>query len=165
MKSTLLAAALLLVVCFPAFAGAPAGEPPPPGHPASGLRPVDFTLQSLEGPAVSLGQYLGKKPVLLVFWATWCPECKAAVPEINAVHDGPSGGKIQILALDFRESREQVAAAVKSREIRYPVLLDEGGTVTRDFGVVGIPTYVLIGRDGTIVYQANVLPRDLSRYL
>jgi peroxiredoxin len=72
---------------------------------------------------------------------------------------------MQILALDFRETREKVAAAVKSRGIRYPVLLDERGQVARAFGVVGIPTYVLIGRAGKVVYRENVLPGDISRYL
>jgi peroxiredoxin len=72
---------------------------------------------------------------------------------------------MQILALDFRETREKVSAAVKSHDIRYPVLLDERGQVARAFGVVGIPTYVLIGRNGKVVYRGNVLPGDISRYL
>ena len=70
---------------------------------------------------------LGKKPVLLVFWATWCPECKAAIPEIDAMTTNRSAGKLQILGLAFRESREKVANAVKARGIRFPVLLDERG--------------------------------------
>jgi peroxiredoxin len=72
---------------------------------------------------------------------------------------------MQILALDFRETREKVATAVKSRDIRYPVLLDDQGQVARAFGVVGIPTYVLIGRDGKVAYRENILPGDISRYL
>lgn len=127
--------------------------------------PVDFTLQGMDGQPVSLSQFRGKKPVLLVFWATWCPECKTASPVINALHGGPDGEKMQILALDYRETQERVAAAVKSLGIRYPVLLDERGQVARAFGVVGIPTYVLIGRNGTVLYRENVLPRDISRYL
>lgn len=128
-------------------------------------RPADFTLRGLDGQPVSLSRFLGKKPVLLVFWATWCPECKAASPKINALHDGFPGEKMQILALDYRETPERVAAAVKSRGIRYPVLLDERGQVARAFGVVGIPTYVLIGRNGTVVYRDHVLPGDISRFL
>jgi len=164
MRTIRIITALLFLVGGVAFAD-PAREGVPLHGAAGDARPADFTLQGLDGQPVSLSQFRGKKPVLLVFWATWCPECKAAFPKINAMHDGPVGEKMQILALDFRESREKVAAAVKSRDIRYPVLLDERGQVARAFGVVGIPTYVLIDRGGTIVYRENVLPADISRYL
>ena len=157
-------AALLFLVGGIAFA-----DPMQDGLPFHGAvgdeHPVDFTLRGMDGQPVSLSQFRGKKPVLLVFWATWCPECKTASPVINALHGGPDGEKMQILALDYRETQERVAAAVKSLGIRYPVLLDEQGRVARAFGVVGIPTYVLIGRDGTVVYRENVLPGDISRYL
>ncbi|HEX9204909.1 MAG TPA: TlpA disulfide reductase family protein [Candidatus Deferrimicrobiaceae bacterium] len=161
-------AILLFLLCGAALAGPDrvggAAASPPAGGPGAGS-PPDFTLPSLDGQPVTLNQFLGKKPVLLVFWATWCPECKAAIPEINSLHGGPLSGKLQILGLDFRESREKVAAAVKSRDIRYPVLLDEKGKVARAYGVVGIPTYVLIGRDGKVAYREHVLPGDISRYL
>ena len=164
MRTTRIIAALLVLIGTIALA-----EPARKGLPFHGAVGdaliADFTLQDLDGQPVSLGQFRGKKPVLLVFWATWCPECKAASPAINALQDGPIGEKMQILALDFRETRKKVAATVKSHGIRYPVLLDERGQVARAFGVVGIPTYILIGRDGTIVYREYVLPGDISRYL
>ena len=164
MRTTRTLAALLFLIGGIAFADPARGGRP--FHEAMGDgRPADFTLQSLDGQSVSLSQFRGKKPVLLVFWATWCPECKTASPVINALHGGPDGEKVQILALDYRETQQRVAAAVKSLGIRYPVLLDEQGQVARAFGVVGIPTYVLIGRDGTVVYRENVLPADISRYL
>jgi peroxiredoxin len=164
MRTTRSLAALLFLTGGMAFADL--AREGLPFHGAKGdEHPADFTLLALDGPPVSLSQFLGKKPVLLVFWATWCPECNAAFPEINALHGGPAGEKMQILALDFRETREKVAAAVKSRDIRYPVLLDERGQVARAFGVVGIPTYILIGREGKVVYRENVLPADISRYL
>jgi peroxiredoxin len=168
MRSRHAIALLLRVLCGAALAGpdragGTATSSPPGGADAS--PPPDFTLPALDGQPVALNQFLGKKTVLLVFWATWCPECKAAIPEINALHGGPLSGKLQVLGLDFRESRERVAAAVKSRDIRYPVLLDEKGKVARSYGVVGIPTYVLIGRDGKMLYREHVLPGDISRYL
>jgi len=168
MRTRYALAALLFLVCGIALAG-PERETAAAGKTAAAggdeERPPDFTLPALDGQPVALNQFLGKKPVLLVFWATWCPECKAAIPEINALHGGPLAGKLQVLGLDFRESREKVSAAVKSRDIRYPVLLDEKGKVARAYGVVGIPTYVLIGRDGKVLYREHALPGDISRYL
>ena len=128
-------------------------------------RPADFTLPDLDGQQVTLSRFLGKTPVLLVFWATWCPECKAAIPEINALTTGPLAEKLQIFGIDFRESREKVAQAVTSRGIRYPVLLDKQGQAARAYGVVGVPTYVLIGREGKVLYREHVLPEDIARYL
>ena len=169
MRSRFAIAALLVLLCGAALAG-PERVLPESGAgaaiPGASAGPAaDFTLPDLDGRPVALNQFLGKKPVLLVFWATWCPECKAAIPEINAMATGPLAAKLQVLGLDFRESREKVANAVKARGIRYPVLLDEKGQVARAYGVVGIPTYVLIGRDGKVIYREHVLPGDISLYL
>ena len=162
-------AAMLFVLCGVALAG-PERVPPEGGAgaamPGASAGPAaDFTLADLDGQPVTLSRFLGKTPVLLVFWATWCPECKEAIPEINALTTGPIAEKLQIFGIDFRESREKVTQAVKSRGIRYPVLLDERGQAARAFGVVGIPTYVLIGREGKVLYREHVLPDDISRYL
>jgi len=163
-------AALLFLLCGIALSG-PDREssdmsslPAPVGTP-EGDRPADFTLPALDGQPVALNQFLGKQPVLLVFWATWCPECKEAIPSINALHIGPLAGKVQILGVDYRESREKVSAAVKARDIRFLVLLDEGGKVARAYNIAGIPTYILIRRDGKVAYRDFVLPEDISRYL
>jgi len=169
MTSRYAIAALLVLLCGVALAGPerllPGGGEAGATHGAGSDRPADFTLPGLDGRPVALGPFLGKKPVLLVFWATWCPECEAAIPEINAMTTGPLAEKLQILGLDFRESREKVALAVKSRGIRFPVLLDERGQAARAYGVVGIPTYVLIDRRGNVAYREHVLPGDLARYL
>lgn len=162
-------AALLFLLCGAALAGPErvlpegGGGAAIPGAP-TGQAP-DFTLPDLDGRPVTLGPFLGKKPVLLVFWATWCPECEAAIPEINALTTGPLAEKLQIFGLDFRESREKVTRAVKSRGIRYPVLLDGKGKVARAYGVVGIPTYILIDRKGNIIWREHLLPGDIASLL
>jgi peroxiredoxin len=161
-------AAMLFLLCGVALAGPDSALLSAGGAVASGAgsdRPADFTLPDLDGRQVTLGPYLGKTPVLLVFWATWCPECNAAIPEINALVTGPLKEKLMVFGLDFRESREKVERAVKSRAIRYPVLLDEQGQAARAYGVVGIPTYVLIGREGVIVLKSHTLPGDFSRWI
>ncbi|RJP20913.1 MAG: TlpA family protein disulfide reductase [Deltaproteobacteria bacterium] len=164
-----LIAILLFLVCAAALAGPerlPAGDAEPrAAGAATSNRPADFALPSLDGGPIALNRYLGKKPVLLVFWATWCPECRAAIPSINALHAGPTGKKVQILAIDFRESREKVSATVKARDIRYTVLLDEKGKVARAYGIVGIPTFVLIDRDGAVAYVSHALPDDFSPWI
>ena len=163
-------AALLFLLCGAVLAGPErvltegGGDTAIPG--ASTGPAADFSLPDLDGRQVTLGRFFGKTPVLLVFWATWCPECKAAIPEINALTTGPLAEKLQIFGLDFRESREKVTLAVKSHGIRYPVLLDERGQAARAYGVVGIPTYILIDRRGNVAYRGHVLPgKEIARLL
>src|SRR5512141_1588708 len=117
MRAVRMLAALSFLFGSMAFAGPLQGVLRVLGATGDG-RPADITLRGLDGQPVSLSRFLGKKPVLLVFWATWCPECKSASPKINALHDGLSGEKVQILAIDYRETPERVAAAVKSLGIR-----------------------------------------------
>jgi peroxiredoxin len=124
----------------------------------------EFTLESAAGERVSLRRFLGATPVLLVFWATWCPHCNAAVPEINGIQSRMAG-KLTILAIDFMESREKVESFMKAKKVAYPVLFDRDGKVARSYGIVGIPTYVILDRRGKIVYFDNELPPSLERYL
>ena len=126
---------------------------------------VDFTLPDAGGREVSLGPFIGKKPVLLVFWATWCPQCNESVPVINRMHtEPPTSETLTILALDFMESREKVSAFIASKKVAFPVLLDRSGSVAREYRVVGIPMYVLIDRDGKIVYRDHEIP-EIRKYL
>jgi peroxiredoxin len=131
---------------------------------ALGAEATDFTLESAAGERVSLGRFAGQKAVLLVFWATWCPHCNAAVPAINEIQSRLPD-RLKVLAIDFLESREKVLSFMKAKNVSYTVLLDRDGTVARKFRVVGIPTYVVVDRNGRIVYSDNALPESIEKYL
>jgi peroxiredoxin len=125
----------------------------------------DFTLPDQSGKEVSLRQFIGKTPVLLAFWATWCPHCVDAIPRINRMNaDLSPGGKLQILALNYMESEQKVTAFIAAKRISYTVLMDRSGGVARKFHVVGIPTYILIDRSGNVVFRGYEIP-DVRNYL
>jgi thiol-disulfide isomerase/thioredoxin len=151
-RKTILAA-VLLASLWTSFSGA-----------AGGAEGTGFTLESAGGERVSLRRFVGTKPVLLVFWATWCPHCNAAVPAINDIQSRLSG-RLQILAIDYMESREQVKAFMKTKGVTYPVLYDSDGTVARSYRIAGIPTYVLLDKEGKVVYFDNILPSSVEKYL
>lgn len=132
--------------------------------PAQGSQRPEFTLESADGERVSLRAAAAGKPVLLVFWATWCPHCNEAVPEINDVRSRFSG-RLQVLAINYMEKRKKVKAFMKAKGIAYPVLLDADGKVAGRYNVLGIPTYVLVSRDGRVVYSGNDLPDSIENYL
>jgi peroxiredoxin len=158
-----LALALTTVLVTERTAGG--GAAPASGASTGVTEWVDFTLPDTSGRQVSLGPFIGKKPVLLVFWATWCPHCNESVPVINRMHtEPPTSERLTILALDFMESREKVTAFIASKKVAFPVLLDGSGSVARKYRVVGIPTYVLIDRDGKVVYRDHEIP-EIRTYL
>lgn len=140
------------------------GWKPPAAEPEKTVR-TDFTLETPDGRTVSLEPLIGRKPVLLVFWASWCPDCDAAVPHLKALQSGPLADRIELLAINYLESREKVVSFIKDRDIRYTVLLDGQGQVFRAYHIVGIPTYILIDRAGMVVFKDHVLPDSLETYL
>lgn len=126
---------------------------------------IDFRLETPEGNPVSLSEFIGKKAVLLAFWATWCPHCNETVPELKRLDSGPLSDRLKLLAVDFMESGEKVSSFMSRKGIGYTVLLDSRGQVARMYGVLGIPTYVVISRRGEIVYRGHDLPADISKHL
>jgi peroxiredoxin len=129
-----------------------------------GAQSPEFTLESAGGERVSLREAAAGKPVLLVFWATWCPHCNEAVPEINGVRSRLSD-RLQVLAINYMEKRGKVKAFMKAKGIAYRVLLDSEGKVAGQYNVVGIPTYIVLDRGGKVVYSGNDLPGSIEKYL
>lgn len=150
---------ILVVCCLLALAGpawsAGIGDPAP-----------DFSLPTLEGKPVGLADFKGRQPLLLVFWATWCPTCREEVPNINriAAEYGPKG--LAVLAVNVG-SNDSPASTAKFRDrhrMTYPVAFDQGSRVSRAFGVTGVPTVLLVDRRGMIRYRGYAAPADETVY-
>jgi peroxiredoxin len=114
------------------------------------VAPSDFTLPLLTGERVSLSGLRGKV-VFLNFWATWCPPCRAEMPDMETVHQRLKGQGLEMLALDSGEKSASVAAFIKQRGFTFPVALDTDGRVSAAYGVSAIPTTCLTDRQGRIV--------------
>jgi peroxiredoxin len=121
----------------------------------------DFTLPSTDGRQVSLQQYRGKV-VFLNFWATWCIPCREEMPALERLHQTYQAQDLAIISIDLKESADQVKAFLQKHNLSFPSLLDQNGSVFRDYLVVGMPTTYLIGRDGTILAR-GVGGRDWTR--
>jgi thiol-disulfide isomerase/thioredoxin len=111
----------------------------------------DFTLKDVDGRSVALSQYKGKV-ILLDFWATWCGPCKIEIPgfiEFQAKY-GKDG--LQVIGVSVDDTPEQLAPYVKQLKMNYLVLQGLGHDDVQDaYGpLVGIPTTVLISRDGKV---------------
>jgi peroxiredoxin len=128
------------------------------------LRAASSTPASLEGkpaPAIKLTTLNGRnlsladqkgKVVLIDNWATWCPPCKASLPHIQKLSADKSLADkgLVVWAVDAQEPRATVERFMDDNHYTFTVLLDEKGTTLRDYYVSGIPTTILVGRDGTV---------------
>ena len=109
----------------------------------------DFQLQSLDGQTVSLGNLRGK-PVLINFWATWCPPCRGEMPYIQEIHEEWSDKELMVLAINIGESSSKAEDFMQSYNLSFTVLLDTKQDVAQRYNITGIPTTFFIDKDGII---------------
>lgn len=111
----------------------------------------DFSLKTLDGKTVRLSDQKGKV-VVLDMWATWCPPCRKSLPHLQSLSaktDLAEKGLV-VWAIDQQESSEKVSKFVTAGKYTFTVLLDSDGAVGKAYLVQGIPTTVIVGRDGTV---------------
>jgi len=144
MFKNLLAAALVILALFPGCTSKEKG-------PASAAAP-DFTLQDLSGKKVTLSGLKGSV-VLLEFWATWCPPCRASIPGIERLHKAYGNKGLTILAISYDEGGwDKVRDFVAEHKITYAVLKGTDD-VSAKYLVRMIPAMYLVDKQGIIRKQ------------
>jgi peroxiredoxin len=109
-----------------------------------------FSLKNLDEKLTSLSDFRGK-PVLMIFWAAWCPSCREEIPVIEKHFSGRQDQvAILLLAIDG-DKEKRVRRYVQKEKITLPVLLDAREKVARTFGVTFIPVVFLIDREGGVI--------------
>lgn len=113
----------------------------------------NFTLTDTEGNSVTLSDLKGKV-VFLDFWATWCPPCRESLPHTQSLsqHEKAKAGDLVVLAVNAREDAEKVKQFMQEKGFTFRVLLDKDGAVMDMYKVQGIPTFVLIDREGKVAW-------------
>lgn len=109
----------------------------------------DFSLKDLQGKTFKLSKYSGK-PVLLFFGATWCPSCRAEIPAYKNIYATYSKRGLEVIYIDIMEPVEKVARFAKTNSLTYKVLIDEDGNVADNYGIIGVPTLILVDKEGNI---------------
>jgi peroxiredoxin len=111
-----------------------------------------FILPDFSGHPVSLDQYAGEI-ILLNFFASWCPPCQVEAPQLeDSIWQVYQNDGVTVLGVDFQETSSIVSQFMQQNQLTYPVVLDTDGSVFSTYGFTILPSNVLIGRDGNIVW-------------
>ena len=122
------------------------------GYPA-GARPPEFTAHTLDDRTLELAALRGRV-VILNFWASWCLECRPELPVFERLHRdlGPRG--LAVIGVNAREASPTARRYASELGLSFPIVLDPDGKINALYGVIGLPTTFLLGRDGRAVALA-----------
>ena len=111
---------------------------------------ADFTLPLFDGGNITLSNLRGK-PVVLNFWASWCPPCREEAPTLEKIWQIYKENEVTFIGVDIQDREADARAYIEEFGITYPNGPDIGGKITIDYGVSGIPVTFFINREGRIV--------------
>lgn len=118
--------------------------------PTDGRMAPDFSLRSTEGKTVKLSDFRGKV-VVLDFWATWCPPCKAEIPDFIKLYSQYKNDGFQMLGVSVDQGGLAVVKPfMKNYGINYPILMADNQIVSAYGGISGIPTTFVIDKKGRV---------------
>ncbi len=151
-----LAGILLGFAALRAFSGrnaAPAQDASPAAReqvsPLVGSLAPDFSLPTLEGDSEIRLSDLRGLPVVLNFWASWCGPCRLEMPDIQE-RARRWEGQLVVLGVNYDEPRSDAQAFVDETGVTFPIVMDRGKRISREYQVQGLPTTVILDADGVV---------------
>jgi peroxiredoxin len=124
--------------------------------PAVGDRAPAVAVRDLDGNLVDLGAYLGKQPLFLEWWATWCEQCDALLPRVRAAR-AEVGESVQFLGINVavNQSPGRVRRYIESNDVPFRTLYDAEGTSTRAYAAPTTSYVVIVDRSGRVAYTGT----------
>jgi len=121
-------------------------------------------VETLDGKPADLAQYVGKAPVLIEFWATWCPNCRELEPHLKAVH-AKYGSQVKFVgvSVSVNQSPDRVKAYVAKHEIPGDQFFDRNGAATGAYDVPATSYVVVLDKSGKVVYTGLGGDQDLEK--
>ena len=120
-------------------------------------------VQALDGKTTNLSSYIGKQPVLMEFWAFWCPNCKALEPSLLALQKKYAGRvKFVGVAVSVNEKLEQVQAYTRRHGYNHETVFDGFGEATEAYDVPATSYVVVLDKTGKVVYTGLGAKQDLE---
>jgi len=123
----------------------------------------DFSLKDLNGEEVRLSQFRDKEAVLLFFWTTRCPFCRKEIINLNKMKEQLLKDNVRIITININEPKERISRFLEKYSLDIPVLRDDDAYVAGLYSVVGVPTFVLIDKQGIITFEGHYFPDDYKK--
>ncbi len=120
--------------------------------PARGVQAPDFVFVADDGTEYRLSNLHGH-PLVLNFWATWCPPCRAEMPALDAAYLDYKDDGLIVLAINQMDAREQVETFRQAMGLHMPIVLDTQGTVGQAYWVRGLPTSFFVDTQGIVALR------------
>jgi thiol-disulfide isomerase/thioredoxin len=128
-----------------------------------GTVPDAVQLEDLDGTAVDLSRYVGSKPLILVFWATWCPLCEALDPKLHAVRrEHGDAIEVLIIAVGVNQTPRTIRRHMASHDMPGRVLFDARGRATRAFRAPSTSYVAALDAAGRVVYTGVGADQDIA---
>lgn len=118
--------------------------------PEIGALAPDFVLEDTSGNKITLSDFRGKKPVLLVFWATWCKFCDEELPYLNSFFE-TNKDQLEVFAIVSGEAHWAVKEYIENKGVKFPILLDDKRSVWKKYLARGTPAHFLVDLEGRVV--------------
>lgn len=153
-KNIVILAALLLL--FPCAAVA--------GYVGVGDKAPAIQATTIDGQKVSLDGLGSEKPLFIVFWTTWCPYCEASIPRLKEIYSAYSPKDMTFLSINpgVNDSLHKTQLYVEKHQLPYPVVYDEGGVISKSYGVNGVPTIIIVDKND-IVRHRDGIPDNIEQ--
>ncbi|HWP36728.1 MAG TPA: TlpA disulfide reductase family protein [Gemmatimonadales bacterium] len=128
-----------------------------------GAAPPAVTIEDLDGQAADLSAVIGRKPVLLEFWATWCPQCEALFPRMEAAHRRFGGdAEFIVIAVAVNQTQRSIRRHLERHPMPFRVLWDTQGRAVRAFQAPTTSYVVVLDAGGKVVYTGTGPDQDIE---
>lgn len=112
--------------------------------------------ENAQGAKSQLSDFVGKgKIVLLDFWASWCGPCRAGIPKLVEIYAKDRSRGLEIVGINVWDKKDPYLKAVKSLNMSWPTIFDENSESATTYGIVGVPTYILLSEEGKILHRSH----------
>ena len=126
---------------------------------------ADATLPDLKEGSVNLNSYKDKQPLVLFFWTTWCPFCRSELKTLSEKYPEIQNENGELFAVNVGESADKIKDFIGDYPLNLKIILDKDGALAGTFNILGVPTYILMNKKGSVVFQDHYFPQGKYKEL